>query len=108
MRAGHTHHIPKGGEDDSFGTGNRNSIVDTTHWQHADGTPRSMNQVNIAWQDILYTVLINGMGMSTTDLHKFERPITTHFRDFSRHTLRQFRVTIFIHKLHTHLPAPFL
>src|SRR5205823_13811167 len=50
----YAHHVAKGGEDHVVHTGDGDSIIDAAHWQDADRASRSMDQINVARQYILY------------------------------------------------------
>ena len=75
LRAWHAHHVAEGREDHAVHASDGDGIVDTAHWQHADGAARPVHQVDIAWQHILNAVLVDGVRMAAADLHQFEWPV---------------------------------
>jgi len=65
-----------------------------------------MDEVDIEGQDVLNSVLVNGVGVAATDLHEFEGLAAAQSGDFYRYAPGQVWIAVFVNIFHAHLPAP--
>ena len=104
LRAGHSHHVAEGSENDARFQRDRNRIVNSPKRNHAHRASGSVNHFDVRRQQIFDAVLEDRMGVPAADFHELQGA-RGHARDLIGELSGEVRLPVFVYEFHF---APFL